>query len=341
MAKIINPKKGKKDIQDVDGLRDKRHTQFRDRLIRVRTSNRLWTVLERQNFFVCGYCGQRMALYSPLSLTGREEDPNLFYGCSRRCELSGIHRHQFIDGKLIDFIYKRFREMFPDVKGKKKNVKALTEEFEEIARLDKKRRHKLELLPHAGFNRDDLLKELIELEEIIKERRDKAAGLSDKRPEKSTLFAPIFIAESAEELFNLDLLYLRELVRAAVRRIRFFNETLILRVTPLDDEEHRLDTEGNGKLFNIHLQFDPRSLDIKEIIENPDPDEVQEPAKDEERPKYAFERTDLEYIMAEEEDESDYAGYDRADSKVDIELLMTEPGSKKEKEILKKREEEE
>ncbi len=341
MAKVLKSKKSKGKYQDSEELREAKQTQLRDRLIRVRTPNRLWSILERQNFFVCGYCGQRMALYSPQSLTGREENPMMFYGCGHRCELSGIHRYQFIDNKLITFIYDRFRTIFPNAEGNRKNVQSLVAQFEEIARLDVRRRHLLELLPHAGFNRDDILKEIIDLEKTIKERRDKTAGFDENRPEKSTLFAPIFIAESPAELCTLDLLYLRELVRAAIRRIRFFNETLIVRVTPLTEEELHIDEEGGGKIFNLHLQFDPRSIEIDSILKMIDSDEEQKPEKKPDRPKYAFERTDLDFIMNDEEPSDDFSGFSRSADKVDLELLMTEPGSIKEKEILSKREKKE
>ncbi|MCK5833685.1 hypothetical protein KAH81_08450 [bacterium] len=335
MAKII--KNNDQTEKQPESFSEKRYTQFRDRLIRVRTTNRLWTVLENQNFFTCGYCGHKMALYSPLSLTGREEEPSMFYGCSRRCESSGIHRYQFIDTKLIKFIYERFRGLFPNLKGDSKHVKKLTKKFEEIARHDAKRRHLLELLPHAGFNRDDLLKELINLEETIESMRDNVSGFSKKKPEKSTLFAPIFLAETPGELLTLDLLYLRELVGAAIYRIRFFNETLVLRVTPLTEEEHRFNREGGGKLFNIHLQYDPRSLDMKTISNDEENEDKSETPAKEDRKKYAFERVDVDFIMKDEEPESDYAGHTRSAEKVDLELLLTEPGSTKEKEILKQR----
>ncbi len=334
MAKIIDPKKRKNNLEDIDAARLKRFTRFRDRLIRVRTTNRPLTILQRQDFFVCGYCGQRMALYSPGFLTGREKDPKLYYGCSHRCEPSSIHRYQFIDNKLLSFIYDRLVGFFPKAKGSRSKMKFLDEGFKTLGGLEEKRGRLLEALSHAAYNRDDVLRELIQTEEEIEKLRAKLSGVSSKHPEKSALFAPIFLAKSADELQSLDLLHRRELVRATIRRIRYFNETLIVRVAPLDDEERRVEEKGGGKIFNIHLAFDPSKLDLESILESDDED-GDEPDKDVEKP-----HIDLDFIMNDEE-ESEYAKYIRSTEQLDVELIKTEPGSPEEEAILKKRAESE
>ncbi len=327
MARI--DRKEQKKHEDIDYIRQKRFTHFRDRLINVRIPGRHWTLLEKQTFFVCGYCSQRMALYSPFSLTGREENPKLFYGCHRRCAPSNIHRYQFIDGKILKFIYNRIKGFYTDFKGDPSLIKPLESNFKEIEKMDERRGFLLELLSHAGFNRDNILRELIDIEEKTEKLRDRLSGIHSKHPEKSELFAPIFLTESFEEMQNYSLSYRRELVMAAIKRIRFFNETLIIRVTPLTEEEKRLDTEGHGKIFNIHLAFDPDRLKIDSIIEGKDDFDEQELSQSQ--------RIDLDFIMSENEPMDEYAEYSRSTSPVDVELLMTEPGSSEEKEVLKKR----
>lgn len=312
-------------IQRLKDLAEQRFERFRDRLIQVRTPGKLWSILEKQDFFVCGYCGQRMSLFSPLSLTGNETNPQIYYCCIRRCESSGIHRAIFIDAKLLEFLFDRLRSIFSEAVGKVGQRFQLDDFFEELARLESERKRILELLPHAGYNREKLLKDIISVEDKIYEMRRSVAGLDSKNPEKSKLLAPIFSFENVEELKKENLLYKREFVKALVKRMRFFNETLILRVTPLTDDEREIEKKGEGKLLNIHLSYDARRFADSDAIEPEETKEVIEKAT---------EKLDIDFIMSDKE-RNDFAGYEHSE-KIDIELLRTEPGSEEEEKLRKK-----
>ncbi len=313
-------------------MSEQRFEKYRDRLIKVRTPGKKWSVLDRENFFVCGYCSFRMAIFSTRSLQVDDKSPLLFYGCGRRCDPSNIHRAEFVDNKLIDHLYERLNKKFPNVETPEGDQDELMRSFSVIDELEIKRRKLMELLPYAGYNRDDLVQELIEVEEEIDEIRKNNSGLESDDPSSSPLLSPVFAAKSVESLYDMNLSYRTELVKALVRRIRFFNETLIVKMKPLDEEEGSLDQAGGGKITNIHLTYHYKSY--KPGDETVDEEVDAEEMEDKERPEW--ERVDPEFIMSEQEVSG---GFIRSSEKVDIDLLRTEPGSSEEKEILENIEE--
>ncbi len=319
-------------IRKFKEMSEQRFERYRDRLIKVNTPGKKWGILDRESFFVCGYCSFRMAVFSTRSLQLKDENPMLFYGCGRRCEPSNIHRVSFLDNKIIDNLYERLHEKFPNSKAKSKDMDKLMASFELIDELEEKRRHLIELLPHAGFNRDNLVKDLVELEKRIEGMREQNSGLKSSDPASSPLLSPVFSAGNPSELYSMNLSYRTELVKALVRRIRFFNETLIVKLSPLDAEELSLDTASGGKVTNIHLAYQFRDIEQSEDI---DDDEIADDGR-QERPHW--ERVDLDFIMSEPEETS---GFIKSSEKVDVDLLRTEPGSKEERELLKKSKKEE
>ncbi len=308
---------------------ERRIERFRDRLIKVNSPGKVWTILDRQKFFVCGYCSYRMSLYSTRSLIGPEQNPMLFYGCGRRCEPSNIHRVKFLDKKLLQFIFRRLKEKFPEAKGKSDKIDDLLDDFIRLERLEGERQKLMELLPHAGYNRDDIVHALIDIEKEIENVRRANAGLDSDNPAASPLLSPVFAQDDYSGLFDLNLLYLRELTNALVTRIRFFNETLIMKVVPLDDEERRIEEDGGGKIQNIHLSyeikvFDPSIAKEAEVVED-DFTGLERPP---------WERIDPEFIMNSQEDSTQE--YEKSNP-IDLQLVKTEPGSEEEKNLQKGR----
>ncbi|RKZ29763.1 hypothetical protein DRQ36_07660 [bacterium] len=306
-------------------LRDEEHVKLlRDRLVLVNTPGKLWAALERQRLFVCGYCAQRMALFSPMAITPSEKNPILYYGCIRRCGPSGIQRANFVDKKILVFLYERLHEKFPKAKGNSAEMDKLMEMFIQIEKMNEERGFLLEALPHAGYDRDKRLEELIKIENDIDTMRAEISGLNNKKPYKSPLLAPIFVIESPEELMDLNLLYKRELINCLVRRMRFFNETLVVVVTPLDEEERRIEEKSGGKIQNIHFSTDIRAYKELETI-------VGEEEKTEQR--QPVEKIDLDFIMnPPNETEAEIISAEP----VDVDLLKTEPGSEDERKVRKK-----
>jgi len=296
--------------------------------LKVRTPGRIWTALENQKFFACGYCFQRMALYSTRALTPSEDVKNvlLYYGCSKRCQRSGIHRTPFVDRKLFEFLYNRLREHFPEAKGSTKEMDNLTATFEKLQDMENDRQEILEMLPHAGFNRDELIEEIIQLEEEMDSVRKEISGVDTEDPSASPLLAPVFVFDNGSELMDLNLLYQRELVRALIMRIRFFNETLIVRPLPLNEEERRLEEESFGKAYNINLTLNISPISTDEIMSD---DEVEEDK--EEKPK---EKIDIDFILNPPTETTPEIV---RGEKVDLEYIMTEPGSEEEKKLRKKK----
>jgi len=187
----------------------------------------------------------------------------------------------------------------------------------------------MELLPHAGYNRDDMVQELIQIEERIDAIREANSGLKSSNPAESRLLSPVFSAKDPSEIYPMNLSYKTELVKALVRRIRFFNETLIVKMNPLDEEEQSLDKAGGGKITNVHLAYHYKGYE--EGDENIDDDGEELDDERQERPHW--ERVDIDFIMSEPEGKSEFI---KATERLDVDLLSTEPGSREEKEILKK-----
>ncbi len=320
-------------IRKFKEMSEQRFEKYRDRLLKVNTPGKKWGILDRENFFVCGYCSFRMSVFSTRSLQVNEETPMLFYGCGKRCEPSNIHRVSFVDDKLIDHVYDRLNEKFPNAKPVVKDMGELMASFTEIDELEEKRRHLMELLPHAGYNRDDMVQELIEIEERMETIRDENSGLKSTNPAESRLLSPVFSAKDPSEIYPMNLSYKTELVKTLVRRIRFFNETIIVKMNPLDEEEASLDKAGGGKITNIHLAYHYRGYQDGDAETDEDTEAVDDGRQ--ERPRW--ERVDIDFIMSEPEEKSDFI---KATEKLDIDLVRTEPGSKEEKEILKNTENE-
>lgn len=317
-------------IRKFKEMSEQRFEKYRDRLTKVRTPGKKWSILDGETFFVCGYCSYRMALYSPRSVQVNEEDPMLFYGCGRRCEPSNIHRVEFVDNKLIDHIYERLVEKFPNAEPSERDIDELLRSFSKIDELEEERRKRMELLPHAGYNRDELVQELIEIEEKIDQIRMENSGLETDDPSSSPLLSPVFSSEKPEDLYSMNLSYRTELVKAIVKRIRFFNETLIVKMKPLDKKERSLNKAGGGRITNIHLAYHYKGY--KSGDETIDDEDQTEPGETKKRPEW--ERVDPEFIMAEPEETSRFV---KSKEKVDIDLVSTEPGSAEEKEILGKK----
>jgi len=315
-------------IRQFKEISDNKIERFRDRLIKVRTIGKKWSILDGEKFFVCGYCSFRMALYSTQSLHVDYKDPKLFYGCSKRCEQSNIHRASFVDDKIMDFIYERLHEKFPGTKGGKQEMEKLAEAFHNLEELENKRRKMVELLPHAGFDRDDLLKNLVEVEKEIDTLRKRNAGLDSENPGASPLLSAIFSFDKPEELHDLNVHFRTEIVKALMSRIRFFNETLIVKVVPLDEEELKFDEEGGGKIMNIHLA---RYYQPYRDEDQTEQEEIEEKVPE----RNSWERVDPEFIMSEEEVDS---GFIKASEKIDLKFIMTEPGSPEEEEHIKEKE---
>jgi hypothetical protein len=226
----------------------------------------------------------------------------------------------------MEFIYKRLREMFPDATGSEADEKELNKIFGEFSFLELERKRILELLPHAGFDREKLMVDIIAVEDRMRWIREDVADLGGEHPETSKLLSPVLLLNNIDDINELNLLYKRELAKSLFERIRFFNETLILRIAPLDDDERRLEKEGIGKTQNIHLSYDARRFTEEDGIE---------PEVMEEEIQKASEKLDLDFILSEEDQREHYV----KSAPIDLELIRTEPGSDEDIKLRRKKKE--
>jgi len=336
---MIKMSKEKKKIKTMKEIREERirkykekyesrYESFRDRLITVRTPGKYWSLLGHRTFFTCGYCGQNILLYSKSAVFRSTENPTLFYGCRKRCNPSRVQRINFLDKKILEFIFKRLKKLFPNLKSENAHIDQLDKVFEKLDSLEKERSRILELLPSAGYNRDELMDRITTVEDEIVYLRGDISGINSENPQESPLLAPIFSIDDPAELEEFSLLYRRELVNSLIMRIRYFNEYLLVRPTPMTNEERRIESEGMGLIENIHLAFDLRNFN--ELMKDYKNEDQEEEDEEEEQ-----ETIDIDFIMSDP-DGDDLLNYGKSEP-IDVDLIKTEPGSRDEKEILRKK----
>ena len=273
-----------------------RISTLKKRLIRVRIQTRPYSIFHGLGIYFCGYCGKPMDLYTPRAFTEGERIPTLYYACRDKCKHSVPHRTDFVDRIVMQLVQKRVKENLKKPR-KTKGYEEILEKFRLIDELQSERMRLLTKMHYASYNRDAVLAEIREVEEKIEKMKDEVASHFGEDFSGSPLLYPLF-ETPPEELMDLDFMYLREIARIFVYRIRSFNEFLLLRVRPLNPDEMAKD-DGMGKIVHINLRSQKRyktvELPSKEDLKPPEVLEETEPFKDLKIPQDS-EEEDIEYL---------------------------------------------
>ncbi len=246
---------------------------FKKRLVRVRIKTAPFSVLHGLGIFYCGYCGKPMELYSSRPFSpGDARIPPLYYACRDRCPRSIPQRAEFVDKLVLQLIQKRITENFPEPK-QQGDYEGLLEKFREIQKLQSTRLDLLTKMHYASYKRDQILAQIDEVKRKIAEIKAEIEKLFSAPAEENPLLYPLFKVKP-EEINTLDLEYRRELVKLFIRRIRYFNEYLIVRMLPLTEEDRRKSDEM-GRVFHINMRYSERHNEL----ELPDKEQIEENAK--------------------------------------------------------------
>lgn len=224
----------------------------KDRLKHFRT-NKIATVLHKQNIINCGYCSKPVKLFSSkaVSSSAKRENVNLFYLCQKKCARSMPQRSGFLDEAILRFIWKRVNEL-PPPESDSANFDQAINMAKELREFQQKRQDKLQELPSAGYNVDKIMQEVKELEDKIDEIERDLEEFKELTPQENPLLRPLWYI-SLEEFLEREFEWHRALISLLVRNIRFFNEYLVLRVLPLTEEEDEYD-QGFGKRAHVSLR---------------------------------------------------------------------------------------
>jgi len=174
--------------------------------------------------------------------------------------MSTVHRAEFIDRLLLQLIQKHITKNLPKPKSGG-HYKKMLKEFKELEKLQSERLSLLTKLHYASYKRDEVLEELRTIGDKINEYQNKISSLFSTKTESNPLIYPLF-KTPPYEINTLDLTYRRELVKTLVRRIRFFNEFLIVRLNPITEEDKRKSDEM-GRIFHLNLRISNRERKIE------------------------------------------------------------------------------
>lgn len=246
---------------------------FKKRLVIVRIKTAPFSVLHGLGIFYCGYCGKPMELYSlrPFS-PGDARIPPLFYACRDRCLRSMPQRADFVDKLLLQLIQRRITENFPEPE-EQGDYEGLLEKFRKIHQLQSERINLLTKMHYASYKRNQILEQLNQIKQEIERINDEISALFSADVKNNPLLYPLFNVKP-EEINTLDLEYRRELVKFFIRRIRYFNEYLVVRMRPITPEDERKSDEM-GRVFHINMRYSER----RNEIELPDKEQIEENAK--------------------------------------------------------------
>ncbi len=250
-----------------------RGQKFKQRLVKVRIITRPFSLLHGMNIFYCGYCGKRVWLFSARPFRPDERIPPLYYTCEERCQRASFHRASFIDKLVMQLIQRRIRESFPEPSSGE-GYEELLEKFSEIDRLKSERLELLNKLHYASYKRGQVLEQISSLDEKVKEIESQIEKYFGSGFNENPLLYPLFTTPP-DNLNELDLAYRRKLVQLLVRRIRFFNEFLIVRMNPLTDED-RAKSDEMGRIFHINLRLTDRERRIRLPDTVPSPSDADE-----------------------------------------------------------------
>ncbi len=274
---------------------------FKKRLVRVRIQTHPFSVLHALNIFYCGYCGKPVALFSSRSFRVGERLPPLYYTCRDKCPRSTAHRADFIDRLLLQLIQKRITENFPKPKSGE-HYEQMLEKFKQLEELQSDRLSLLTKLHYASYKRDKILEELRDIDDRIKNFKDEIKSLFNAKADNNPLIYPLFETPPSE-INTLDLTYRRELVKTFVRRLRFFNEFLIVRLNPITEEDERKSDEM-GRIFHLNLRMTNRGekINLPENIVQQEDEENETSQDNDKKPLDESEDDTFDFEIADETD---------------------------------------
>ena len=212
-----------------------------------------------------------------------------------------VHRAEFIDKLVMQLIQEKITQNFqkPESPGDYEKILA---KFKKIEELHSERLTLLTKMHYSSYKREQILKQLRDIRDEIDFLQEEISSLFKTNPEENPLTYPLF-ETSPDDVNELDLTYRRELVKMLIRRVRFFNEYLILRINPITKEDEEKSDEM-GRIYHINM----RAIDRGEGIDLPDKEEIEESARkmqqagpeiEEEEPgeeEEEYSEDDIEYI---------------------------------------------
>lgn len=201
---------------------------------------------------VCGFCGQRIVIYS-LSVVGDDETPqNIFYGCRANCGKLQFYRVGFVDKKIFLFIVEKLRKLFPPPKNADQSeILRILKGYSTLSELQEKHRELITQLRRAIYQTESILEKLKKVEENIEKVKSQLSPDLSSEPSQDPFFSLLWTV-AMDKLQNLPLPYRREVYRSFVRRTRFYDTYLILRSTNLIQSSSESEKDM-GKMFALPL----------------------------------------------------------------------------------------
>ena len=181
-------------------------------------------------------------------------------------------RADFVDRLVLQLIQRRITENFPEPE-EQGDYEGLLEKFRKIHQLQSERINLLTKMHYASYKRNQILEQLSQIKQKIESINDEISALFSADVKNNPLLYPLFNVKP-EEINTLDLEYRRELVKFFIRRIRYFNEFLVVRMRPITSEDERKSDEM-GRVFHINMRYSER----RNEIELPDKEQIEENAK--------------------------------------------------------------
>ncbi len=220
---------------------------YRKRYLRLSSYTRYYGLLDSASA-VCGFCGQKVAIFSPSLPNVNQPVERIFYGCGARCGKIPFYRVDFVDTKIMIALDKKIKGSFlAPTKISRRKVNKIIAQFQRLEELQKKHRELSSRLPTAGANLAGLIAEIEAVEKEIEDTRRLVTLERTENLTESPLILPFWAKSNGEEIMKLPLTYRREIFWSLITRVRFFSTYLIARTPYFSVSGEISDTEKFGE----------------------------------------------------------------------------------------------